>query len=340
MYLQRTFIITIFLGVFYGLNFSFVYLKNKLMETTIDPLKILNLPANYNKEMLRENFKKLALKAHPDKGGSEYLFKLLTQCYKYLSSELKKKEADKQFYELKKDFLNELENNKNAFKSQSSSRQKSSSGASSSRQSTKGTVQSAFYNGERFDEAKFNQFFMENKLSDEVQEQGYKEWMEKQEVKEAPKYNGSFNSSSFNSHFEANAKSDASHRQLIKYQEPEPLVTSKRLGFTELGQESVDDFSGDNKSLRNLNYTDYRIAHTTSRIVDPKTVNRQDFKNIQELERSRDNVSFQMSEEDYIAAAKKKRMEEKLEEQRQQALRSYDYRVQQQYQKINNLLGR
>jgi len=66
------------------------------MEAKIDPLKVLGLPKNYTAEMLKESYKRLALKAHPDKGGSEYLFKLLTECYKYLANDLKKRANDKQ----------------------------------------------------------------------------------------------------------------------------------------------------------------------------------------------------------------------------------------------------
>lgn len=317
------------------------------MEAKIDPLKVLDLPKNYNADMLKENYKRLALKAHPDKGGSEYLFKLLTECYRYLAKELKKKEADKQFHELKQEFMSELEKSKQSNRTSRSRTNQThnnaagtSSGSASNRynEPDKQSIENHFYNGSRFDQEKFNRFFMDNKLTDEVMEQGYKEWMDKAEAKEAPKFRGSFNSQGFNNHFEQHARADTNHKQLIKYQEPEALVTSKRLGFTELGQESIDDFSGDNKSLKNLNYTDYRIAHTTSRIVDPRTVNRQDFKNIQELERSRDNISFQMTEEDHALYDKKKRQQEKLEEQRQRAQQQFDQRALQNYQRLNGLL--
>lgn len=300
------------------------------METKIEPLKVLNLPKNYTAEMLKDNYKRLALKAHPDKGGSEYLFKLLTECYRYLANELKKRTNDKQYDELKKDFLQEIE------------RQKPQSHVTTSKkgqeEASKRSVQQMFYKGSRFDQDKFNKFFMDNKLADERLEQGYKEWMNEHEVKEAPQFKGSFNMNGFNQHFDKHAKGDANNRQLIKYQEPEAMITCKQLGFTELGQDKIDDYSGENKSLKNLNYMDYRVAHTTSRIVDPRQASRQDFKNIQELERSRENISYQMSEEEYALYMRKKRLEEKEEEKRQQIQMAYDQKVQQHYMKINGLL--
>jgi curved DNA-binding protein CbpA len=321
------------------------------METTIDPLKVLNLPKNYTAELLKENYKRLALKAHPDKGGSEYLFKLLTECYRYLANDLKKRESDKQFHELKNEFLNELEKCKkqdtrpsrtsSSSKRQNSSRASASTSASTQhtdREPDKRSIQTMFYQGSRFDQEKFNKFFTDNKLSDEKQETGYQDWMKQSDVKEAPQFRGSFNSDGFNSHFNKHAQSDVTHKQLIKYQEPEAMITTKRLGFTELGQESIDDYSGDNKSMKNLNFMDYRIAHTTSRIVDPRTVSRQDFKNIQELEQSRDSVSYQMTEEEYALYMRKKRLQEKEEEKRQMTQQTYDKRVEQHYMKLNGLL--
>jgi curved DNA-binding protein CbpA len=305
--------------------------KNSVMETKIDPLKVLNLPKNYTAEMLKESYKRLALKAHPDKGGSEYLFKLLTECYRYLAKDLKRRTNDKQYDELKKDFLKEMEKQKPPPSPIATS-------SRSAEEASKKTIQQLFYKGSRFDQDKFNKFFMDNKLADERLEQGYKEWMTEHEVKEAPQYRGSFNMNGFNQHFDKHAKGDANHKQLIKYQEPEAMVTCKRLGFTELGQEKIDDYSGENKSLKNLNFMDYRVAHTTSRIVDPRQASRQDFKNIQELETSRENISYQMSEEEYALYMRKKRIQEKEEEKRQQIQTAYDQKVQQHYMKINGLL--
>jgi curved DNA-binding protein CbpA len=285
----------------------------------LDPLAILDLPVNYTIDMLRNAYKRVALKAHPDKGGSEYLFKVVTQCYRYLLADLKKREADKQFHELKKEFLKETQQQQPQQKQQS--------------------AKTVFYNGSRFDPDKFNKFFMDNRFVDEVHEQGYKEWMESQDIKQTPKYKGSYNAQGFNQQFEKNTQVSKNNKHLIKYKEPEALVASKRLGFTELGQDSIDDFSGDNKSLKHLNYMDYRLAHTTSRMVDPSTVNdRPEFRNIQELERTRENVSYQMNEMELREYQRKIKAQQKLDERRQSALRSYDERLANHYSKINGLL--
>jgi hypothetical protein len=291
-----------------------------------DPLTILDLPANYNIDMLRNAYKRVALKAHPDKGGSEYLFKVVTQCYRYLLADLKKREADKQFHELKKEFLKETQQQPQQHRHKQSPQSPQS-------------AQTVFYNGSRFDPDKFNKFFTDNRFIDEVHEQGYKEWMETHDIKDTPKYKGSYNAQGFNQQFEKNTQVSVNNKHLIKYKEPEALVASKRLGFTELGQDSIDDFSGENKSLKNLNYMDYRLAHTTSRMVDPSTVNeRPHFENVQEFERTRENVQYQMNESELREYNRKLRTQKKLDEQRQNTLRSYDERLANHYTKINGLL--
>lgn len=301
------------------------------METKVDPLKVLGLPKNYNISMLREAYKNLALKAHPDKGGSEYLFNLVTKCYKYLVADLRKREADKQFYELKKEFTDH--------KQKAGKQRTKQQVANEKEEDDYNSLQAMFYKGSRFDRAKFNKFFEDNKLKDEVIEQGYKEWMEENKVTNAPQYKGSFNSQGFNQHFEQNAKVVTNNKHLIKYKEPEALIMAKSLNFTELGQDNIDDFSGENKSLKNLNYTDYKLAHTTTRMVDPNTVaKREEFRTVQEFERSREKVQHQMTPEELYEYHMKLKAQEKQEEQRRLVQKAYDARVQQHYKKINGLL--
>lgn len=288
------------------------------MDTQIDPYKILNIPQNYNAEMLKNAYKRVALQAHPDKGGSEYLFKLVTQCYKYLAKELEERENDKQHYELKQ--------------------QQTQSTQSINKQTA--NIQDMFYSGTSFDREKFNRFFVSNKFNDEVVEVGYEEWMKKNKAKKPPSYKSSSGDfqSSFNAHFEKNAQVTKDNRQIIKYKEPEPLVSCNKLAFFELGQDEISDFSGDNKNSRSLNFMDYRVAHTTTRLVDPSTVKRKNFSNITELEKERENVRYTMTEKEMAEFAKQQRRTQALEQKRQESLRSYDKKVEQFHQRLSGML--
>jgi curved DNA-binding protein CbpA len=50
----------------------------------IDPYKTLGVPRNFTLEQLKTSYKKIALSVHPDKtpGNSDYMFKIVTKCYK------------------------------------------------------------------------------------------------------------------------------------------------------------------------------------------------------------------------------------------------------------------
>ncbi len=297
-------------------------MSNKTFDKSVNPYKLLNVPENYNLEMLKAAYKKAAFVAHPDKGGSEYLFNLVTDCYKYLAKELKRRESDKLHYELKKE-------------SQSGKQQMGSNKAPNS-------LQDLFYSGTRFDQQKFNKFFDDNKFKEEQLEAGYQEWMATNNVadlrKAMPKFKGG-GIAQFNEHFDKNVKVTAEKKQLMKWQEPQPVVASNKLVFSELGKGNVDDFSGENRTMKELNYMDYKVAHTTSRIIDPTSVKRQNFTNIQELERSRANIQYQMSEKDALKYAEKMNAMKAQEEQRREYMALYDRRLAQHYQKITGLLG-
>ena len=63
----------------------------------INPYDILGIHKNFTIEELKDKYKRVAKKTHPDKGGSEELFRLVTLCYKKLYEEYKLKQIDKQF---------------------------------------------------------------------------------------------------------------------------------------------------------------------------------------------------------------------------------------------------
>jgi hypothetical protein len=257
-----------------------------------------------------------AFKAHPDKGGSEYLFNMVTECYKYLAKELKKKESDKLHYELKK------ESEKTRYTTSTTETN---------------SIQQLFYKGSHFDQQKFNKFFDDNKFKEDAHEIGYKEWMAKNNVTTTPQFKGG-GISMFNEHFDKNVKIDK-QQQLIKWQEPQPIIASNKLLFSELGKPAVDDFSGENRSIKELNYMDYKVAHTTSRIIDPSSVKRKDFASIQELEKHRANVPYQMTNKEARDYAKKMNELKTKETKRKEYMTIYDQELAQHYQKVNNLLG-
>jgi hypothetical protein len=52
----------------------------------IDPLKVLGVPANASLEQIREAYRKKAKRYHPDTGGEDWVFRILSQAYELLCS--------------------------------------------------------------------------------------------------------------------------------------------------------------------------------------------------------------------------------------------------------------
>ena len=289
----------------------------------VDPLKLLGVSRNYTLEELKERFKKSSLIWHPDipNTGNAEIFKLVVQSYKTLLEQYNVKKGDKQYGELKAEYKKSTHNNNvNKFD---------------------GFRDPTEINA-RFNLNKFNDIFDKNKL-DDINDVGYKEWLENNpDTSEecSIKYNKKFTNSGFNDHFEKNVNnSDSKSKHLIKFIEPEALCTAKNIQFTNLGEDNIDDFSGENKSLRDLNYMDLKIAYTTSRIIDPSTVDpRKQYNSVDQLEKDRSKVKYEMSPEDMRRNEIKRQKEQFLEKKRLENLIQYDQRISEHHAKVNSLL--
>lgn len=290
----------------------------------VDPYKMLNVPKNFTPDQLKAAYKKLALVMHPDKqGGNDYMFKMLTSCYKQLVREYNSRISDRQFTELKTASQNYARN----------------PGLQANPMNGGGGGGGGGFDKKNFNINKFNKVFEENSLPDGVKEVGYDDWLKTGDAgKEPTKMKGKFSLSAFNNQFEKNVQGDAS-KHLVKYKEPEPLFTGKKIQFTELGVDKIDDFSGDNMTKKNLNYMDLKLAHTTSRIVDPSTVKeRKMFNSVDDVKADRANVSYTMSEKDMRYYQQKKKLEELREKQRMMKLTEQDKLSLEHFERVNRLM--
>jgi curved DNA-binding protein CbpA len=305
-----------------------IYIRGKNLEhftssliRNMDPYEILELPRNFTIEQLRANYKRIALKTHPDTSGlkSDYLFKLVTNAYRVLLEEHKGRQQDKQFNDLRT-------------QSQGSIKQQSRDNRQGIHVNT----------GTSFNIERFNQVFEEVKL-DDVHDSGYGTWMAKsssdrEDIKPRNVMgSGKFDMNRFNQAFEAQPMS--TFKKVIKYKEPEPVCSTQKIGFSEIGLTNVSDFSGENTSRKNLNYTDYKVAHTTNKLVDPRALkNKKEYRTIHELEADRSSLNYQMSNKDMQELAKRKAREEEKEKKRLQAIAQRDDLIQRQYEQLNRLL--
>lgn len=164
---------------------------------------------------------------------------------------------------------------------------------------------------EKFDITKFNSVFNENRLKDAYDE-GYGNWTE-----DTPQ---------------------SIQKAIITYKDPEPYATGRFSSSYELGRDRVGDYSGDTVGT-SLKFMDFKLAHTTTMLVDPNTVNdRPEFKTVDEIKKHRATMPLEATEADLLKRHAAKVEAEKLETARIQALKDKDSLVDKIYNKTHQLL--
>ena len=286
----------------------------------VDPYEVLGVGKQFTWDELKDAYKRVAKLVHPDKGGNEQLFNTVTTCFKKLAHELKMKEVDKPHHVLK-----------------AASQAASQASQAYSDTRDRGLVPPPIVNqkdGNDFS-SKFNQFFDEYKIDDaDTMHHGYGHMMtpsskNREDIKIDKKLT-KFTNNAFNKAFEKQAPLS---KDVIIYKEPEPLVLAKNIQYTELGVDKVDDFTHveDPAQRRGggLQYTDYMRAYTTSRLVDPRAIEkRKEFKNVEEYEMSRASRTQElMTSEEKEYQEKSKRKQEQAEEDRLYRIKERDNTV-------------
>lgn len=284
------------------------------IPSDLSPYDILGVSKNFTWEELKEAYKRQARLVHPDKGGSEQLFNIVTDAFKKLAYEFKMKQQDKQHHELKRNYQSEQPHS---------------------------SYRPNITEDENFND-KFNRLFDENKFDDEEESKGYGHMMaassKTREDIDIPQVMSKFNKSKFNEIFD---KQVPAGKEVIIYKEPEPLVLAKKLQFTEIGG-TTDDFSTDATKKTGLHYTDYMKAHTTSRLVDPRSIQeRKTYKSIEEFESDRAARTQQKLSEEELRYQKEMQMKKEKEEQKRlKRVIERDERIDKHYQNTSQLFLR
>ena len=161
------------------------------------------------------------------------------------------------------------------------------------------------FNKDNFDISKFNKVYSENKIED-VNDSGYGDWIQNnqfnsEDIKRNPKLNGN----NFNSVFDSTVKEN--NTAIQKYQDPKSLFMNNYNNCTELGVDKVDNYTGETKTMK---YTDYKEAHTTSKLVN-KNTKYKEYRNIGELEIARSNISDFSDDEKLYYEQKEMRKKER-----------------------------
>ena len=287
-----------------------------LPKIEVNPFAILEIEPTLDETVIKRAYKRLTLKHHPDKGGSDETFDLITKCYVALMNHIEKlayKEAD--FQSLKHS-------------------------ASEIERTTQGK-RNRHIDHERFDPKLFNEMFLENRLPD-PEDEGYGAIMQnsdrladEQSVKIENRFGGSYSRDRFMSSFEED-KSKDEHKDLIIYEEPQAMM-SCNLPFQELGVGKVEDFGQTNKAYQS--FSDYRKALSSgSKLIDPSLVDRKGYNNVDHLKAERNNVSYTLSDTEKKRIQIQQARAELEEESRLGRLRRRDDNYEKVYNRLNDLM--
>jgi len=178
----------------------------------------------------------------------------------------------------------------------------------------------------------FNKIYEDNRLH-KADDDGYSNWindneLEDKDIEKNEIFGDKFNVNVFNSTFKTSVKRDPN--QIIKYTSPN-AVNSFGNSIAELGVDKIDNFGGNG-------YSDYKEAHTQSRLVDEENIDtKKKFKSVEELKKHRENmVPLSLAELRELEADKKN--DEMKETHRQTIVSKNDNKEFEIYDKMNQRL--
>ena len=201
-------------------------------------------------EALKKAYKRVALKAHPDKGGTEEDFEAITRAHAYLGEILLRikggrgKEGKMEAPEALRD---------------------TRSGDAKDWE----MVQPVRLNPKKLDINAFNQMFEQTRIPD-PEEEGYGDWLKGADgPATGPKFGGKFNRDVFNQAFEEEAAKRGVGQDLALRQ-PEGLTLAPNSGV-ELGRAGGGGFTA--AANANLKFTDLRNAYTSENMITNQVSN-------------------------------------------------------------------
>lgn len=288
----------------------------------LDPYQVLGVGKKFTWDELKDAYRIRAMQVHPDKGGNQEVFNLVTGCFKELAQEYKMKLEAKSHHELKQDYDNYVSTQHRPI---------------DTRESKSSRDDGDFHK-------RFNRLFDENRLKDEDGDVGYGHMMTQstatREDIDIPRTMQSFNHDRFNETFN---KQVPASKSVVVYKEPQPMQLAKSIQFTELGGKT-DDYSSsvERGEKRGIQYTDYMKAHTTSRLINPEEIKeRKSYKNVEDYEVARSDALKRAATDDEIKWMKERtEIEEKREYDRLQRLKLRDQEISQHFERVNGLLTR
>jgi curved DNA-binding protein CbpA len=253
-------------------------------------------------EELKKAYKKTAMKAHPDKGGSEQHFEAVTRAYAYLT-----------------EILNRIQGGRKSLKKVD---------APTMLKTERTTEAEAWkqadpvrLNPNKLDLNAFNKMFEQTRVP-EPDGDGYGDWLKSEDTSgkgsDAPNFSGKFNRDVFNSMFEQEAQKNRDVRQTnaMTIAAPQALLFNPSYGV-EIGREKGDFTTAANDD-GGLQYTDLKAAYTTESTFSGKVADvRVENRSFDQYQQSRKTAPTPLRNEEMDAIQQMEKEAEQRERRRQ-----------------------
>jgi curved DNA-binding protein CbpA len=222
-------------------------------------LKVLNIEEEValTDEVLRAAYKKVVVRAHPDRGGSEEQFEAVTRAYAYLTDILHLIQGQKGRTSKPVPALEKVQEERKAQAAQVA------------------YVEPVRLNPKNLNMNAFNQMFEQTRVPD-PDEDGYGDWLkdeanarEKGSKKGAKKFSEDFNREVFNRMFEEEHYGHG-ETAIQKFQHPQEMILNVSYGV-ELGRDRPGDYTAAPGSKQQ--FTDLRAAYTRENTVSNQVHN-------------------------------------------------------------------
>lgn len=267
-------------------------------------------------ESLKSAYKKAALRAHPDKGGSDQQFEAVTRAYAYLEEILRRIKGSRKV-------TNEVVSAPAALQHERSSESKKWEQIQPVRLDPKNLNMNAF-----------NQLYEQTRIPD-PEDDGYGDWLKDQaEARDAPKFSGKFNRDVFNKVFQDEASKKATQQQLILH--PELMALNSSAAGVEIGRDKPQTYTA--PANAELQYTDLRAAYTIENTISPHVANvRVEDRNLKDYKESYKKGPAQLTGQEQSLLEQQRLEREQYEKMRQRRAAQEDLNGQAFFERMKRL---
>jgi hypothetical protein len=296
--------------------------KQKAMTYFSSCLEVLNIQEEValTEESLKASYKKMALRAHPDKGGSEEHFEAVTRAYAYLSEILKHMRGGKR------------ESRMDAYAGPSVLNVNRDTEAEKWKH-----AEPVRLNAKNLDMNAFNKLFEQTHMPDPDSD-GYGDWLKTEDSrKSGPAFKGQFNRDVFNRMFDSEAKKNQRQSNSLIVHPGEMALTLNPTSGVDLVGERPDSFTAAPNSK--FQFTDLRGAYTTDSTISDKVSNVQvGERNLEQYRASREKAPDPFNQTELHGIREFESRQKQMDEMRERKRGEMSVRNQQYFDRMKQMV--